>query len=100
MTGFILPNGEILPKNDALVRYCCWYSNLDVKYRHDKLILTEKYRPEKYPTYYNYDAIDVGKTNEIPYDYDKSNEEIIDYIKNVLIKNNLKYELDIEIDKK
>ena len=37
---------------------------------------------------------------EIPYDYDKSNEEIIDYIKNVLIKNNLKYELDIEIDKK
>jgi len=70
MTGFILPTGEVLPKNDALVRYCCWYTNLDVNYRHDKLILTEKYTPDKYPTYYNYDAIDVSKTNEIPYDYD------------------------------
>jgi len=70
MTGFILPTGEILPKNDALVRYCCWYSNLDVKYRHDKLILTEKYDPQRNPTYYNFDAIDVSKTNEIPYDYD------------------------------
>ncbi|WP_295583000.1 adenine-specific methyltransferase EcoRI family protein [uncultured Oscillibacter sp.] len=70
MTGFMLPTGEVLPKNDALVRYCCWYTNLDVSYRHDKMILTEKYDPKKFPTYYNFDGIDVNKTLSIPYDYD------------------------------
>lgn len=70
LTGFMLPSGEILPKNDALVRYCCWYTNLEVKYRHDRLILTESYDPEKYPTYYNFDGIDVNKTKDIPFDYD------------------------------
>lgn len=70
MTGFTLPNGEILPKNDALVRYCCWYTNLDVSYRHDKLILTVSYDPQKNPTYYNFDGINIEKTKDIPYDYD------------------------------
>ena len=70
MTGFALPDGEILPKNDALVRFCCWYTNLDVSYRHDKMILTKKYDSEKNPHYDNYDAIEVGKTLDIPYDYD------------------------------
>ena len=70
MTGFILPSGEVLPKNDALVRYCCWYTNLDVSYRHDRLIFTKEYTPEEYPTYYNYDGIDVKKSKEIPGDYD------------------------------
>lgn len=70
MTGFLLPNGEILPKNDALVRYCCWYTNLDVSYRHDKMILTESYDAQKYPTYCNYNGIDVKRTIDIPYDYD------------------------------
>lgn len=70
MTGFALPSGEILPKNDALVRYCCWYTNLDVSYRHDKMILTQRYDPDKNPHYCNYDAIDVGKTLGIPYDYE------------------------------
>ena len=69
MTGFLLPSGEILSKSDALVRYCCWYTNLDVSYRHDRMILTEKYDPVKNPTYCNYDGIDVSKTVAIPYDY-------------------------------
>lgn len=69
MTGFALPNGEILPKNDALVRYCCWFTNLDVSYRHDRLILTKKYDSHKFPRYDNYDGIEVGKTADIPYDY-------------------------------
>lgn len=43
MTGFILSDGTLLPKNDNRVRSCCWFTNLDVKYRHDELILTEKY---------------------------------------------------------
>ena len=46
-----------------------WYTNLDVKKRHEKLILTEKYDPVKYPKYDNYDAINVDKVNDIPKDY-------------------------------
>lgn len=34
------------------------------------LILTERYCPEKYPKYDNYDAINVDKVKDIPYDYD------------------------------
>lgn len=70
MTGFIKPNGELLSKSDATVRYSCWYTNLDVKYRHDKIILTNRYTAEEYPTYCNYDAIHVKTTMDIPYDYD------------------------------
>ena len=29
-----------------------------------------RYSPEEYPTYDNFDAIDVGKVQDIPYDYD------------------------------
>lgn len=70
LTGFILPDGTILKKNDALPRCCCWFTNLDVSYRHDKLILTEEYTPNNYPKYYNYNGIDVSITKKIPYNYD------------------------------
>ena len=46
-----------------------WYTNLDYKERHEDLILYKSYSPEEYPTYENYDAIDVAKTSEIPMDY-------------------------------
>lgn len=71
MSGFIKPDGTVLPKNDSKVRSSCWYTNLYVAYRNDRLILTEKYDPEKYPRYYNYKkAIDVNRTSLIPYDYE------------------------------
>ncbi len=47
-----------------------WFTNLDYKERHEDLILYKKYAPEKYPKYENFNAINVNKTNEIPYDYD------------------------------
>ena len=47
-----------------------WFTNLDVKKRHEFLTLTEKYDPAKYPKYDNYDAINVDKTVDIPKDYD------------------------------
>ena len=47
-----------------------WFTNLDVSYRHEYLILYKKYTPEEYPKYDNYDAININKTNEIPMDYD------------------------------
>ena len=46
-----------------------WFTNLDHKKRHEVLDLVCRYSPEEYPTYDNYDAIEVGKTADIPYDY-------------------------------
>jgi hypothetical protein len=51
-------------------RNCCWYTNLDFRLRHEKLILVKKYSPEAYPKYANYDAVEVSKVSDIPYDYD------------------------------
>lgn len=47
-----------------------WYTNLDYKARHEKLVLWKNYTPEEYPKYDNYDAINVNKYSEIPCDYD------------------------------
>ena len=47
-----------------------WWTNLDYKERHEDLDLYKKYTPEEYPKYDNYDAINVNKTCDIPYDYD------------------------------
>lgn len=46
-----------------------WFTNIDYEARHEDLILYKKYTPEEYPKYDNYDAIEVGKTAEIPCDY-------------------------------
>ena len=47
-----------------------WFTNLDLPKRHEDLVLYKKYRPNEYPKYDNYDAINVNKTDEIPEDYD------------------------------
>jgi hypothetical protein len=47
-----------------------WFTNLDISKRHEDLILYKNYNEEEYPTYDNYNAIEVSKTNEIPCDYD------------------------------
>ena len=46
-----------------------WYTNLDLKQRHEEMILIKRYSPELYPHYDNYDAINVDKTSDIPCDY-------------------------------
>lgn len=48
----------------------CWFTNLDIFKRHTDLILYKTYTPENYPTYVNYDGIEVSKTADIPIDYD------------------------------
>lgn len=48
----------------------CWFTNLDIKKRHENLILYKNYSQELYPHYINYDAIEVSKTDFIPADYD------------------------------
>lgn len=47
-----------------------WFTNLDIKQRHEELILVKRYNPDDYPKYDNYDAIEVSKTVDIPCDYD------------------------------
>ena len=47
-----------------------WFTNLEIKKRHENLILFRNYTPQEYPAYDNYAAIEVGKTADIPMDYD------------------------------
>lgn len=53
-----------------------WYTNLDHYKRHEILDTTYKYAkkeqlyPELYPTYENFDGINVDKINQIPLDYE------------------------------
>lgn len=46
-----------------------WFTNLDYTERHEDIILYKQYSPDEYPTYDNYDAINVDKTADIPQDY-------------------------------
>lgn len=46
-----------------------WFTNLDHNKRHEELDLVCRYSPEEYPRYDNYDAINVGRTQDIPCDY-------------------------------
>lgn len=62
---FDTPNG--LTKK--VLGLCCWFTNLGVAKRNEKLILRKKYTPEEYPKYDNYDAINVNKIADIPVDY-------------------------------
>ena len=61
---FIQPDGSIKKFGNKL-----WFTNLDHKKRHEKLVLWKNYTPEEYPTYDNYDAINVDKVSDIPCDY-------------------------------
>lgn len=63
---FDTPNG-MTKKVQGL---CRWFTNLDIKKRHEKLILWKNYTPVEYPKYDNYDAINVDEVDKIPVDYD------------------------------
>lgn len=47
----------------------CWFTNIDIKKRHEDMPLFRNYSPEKYPKYDNYDAIEVSRIADIPCDY-------------------------------
>ena len=46
-----------------------WFTNLEIPKRNEELDLVCRYSPEEYPKYDNYDAINVGRTQDIPMDY-------------------------------
>ena len=69
----------------------CWFTNLNVKKHNDNLVLYKQYTSEEFPKYINYNAINVDKVNDIPFDYngfigvpitflDKHNPEQFDII--------------------
>jgi len=64
-------NGVYNPETGLVkFRNVGWFTNLDFKKRHESITLYKHYTPEEYPHYDNFDAIDVSKVAEIPYDYD------------------------------
>ena len=60
---FETPEGEKPGPNIA------WFTTLHTPDKR-KLILTKRYHKEDYPHYDNYNAIEVSKIKDIPYDYD------------------------------
>ena len=48
-----------------------WYTNLEIDKKHIDFVseLYKTYTPEEYPTYENFDGIDVANVREIPKDY-------------------------------
>lgn len=75
---FYVPRGNAVKKNVTVDEHgnyvasfgnVCWFTNLDIKKRHDELILVQHYDPEKYPKYDNYDAIECQNVKDIPCDY-------------------------------
>lgn len=54
----------------ARVSTSCWFTNLPVEKHNEELLLVKHYIPEEYPKFENYDAINVGAYNDIPFDYD------------------------------
>ena len=61
---FMQPDGTMKKFGNKL-----WFTNLDIPKRHEPIDLIEKYDPEKYPHYDNYDAIEVSKVLDIPADF-------------------------------
>ncbi|MFC4720945.1 adenine-specific methyltransferase EcoRI family protein [Geojedonia litorea] len=63
-SGYKIVDGVVKGRAQAV-----WFTNMDIAKRHEDLILFKSYKPEEYSTYDNYDAINVDKTKEIPFDY-------------------------------
>jgi hypothetical protein len=78
-SGFIVPKHYALHGTEARIdengnrivssNNTCWFTNLDIAKRHEELILYKTYNKTEYPTYDNYEAIEVSKTKDIPTDY-------------------------------
>jgi hypothetical protein len=81
ISGFIVPdhyelygtevridnlNNRIISSNN-----CLWLTNLDNNKRHEYIVLTKTYigNEDKYPTYDNYEGINVNEVKKIPKDY-------------------------------
>jgi hypothetical protein len=64
-SAYRMVKGEVMARSQS-----CWFTNLELQKRHEELVLFKAYDPAEYPTYDNYDAIEVSNTKNIPADYD------------------------------
>ena len=60
--NYIKPDGNIYQ-----IRNTIWITNIGENVK--KLTLTKKYKEENYIKYHNFDAINIDKVSDIPYDY-------------------------------
>ena len=82
ISGFIVPEHYELYGTETSIdsfgnriispNNCLWLTNLDTFKRHEDIVLTKTYygNENDYPTFDNYDAINVNKTQDIPKDYE------------------------------
>ena len=63
-SGYKIVDGVVKGRTQSV-----WFTNLDFQKRHENLLLYKKYSKTEYSKYDNYDAINVNKTKDIPYDY-------------------------------
>lgn len=71
---FQVPQGYKFSRQDGNNLYgkvpaISWFTNLEIKKKPNIPILIKKYNPKDYPQYDNYQAINVNKVKDIPYDY-------------------------------
>ena len=64
--GWRVIDGEVVGR----VANACWFTNIPHTKRNAPLDLYKKYSAEEYPSYDNYDAIEVPRVSEIPMDYE------------------------------
>lgn len=65
-SGFFKKDGRAYSKLGNI----SWYTNLDIAKRHEDLLTWREYNKDDYPSYDNYDIINVNKIVDIPADYD------------------------------
>lgn len=63
-SGYKIIDGVIKGRSQAI-----WFTNLDTEKRHEDLLMYKTYSEDEYTKYYNYDAININRVNEIPVDY-------------------------------
>lgn len=73
-THFYSPYDDVATSGDHkehMIRFSGvnWFTNLEIPKRNEELDLICRYSEEEYPSYDNYDAIEVSKTADIPSDY-------------------------------
>lgn len=63
-SGYKIIDNVVKARSSAI-----WFTNLTHRKRNDTIDLWAKYSKKEYPKYDNYDAIEVGKVDNIPADY-------------------------------
>jgi len=78
MAHFVAPHYEDIATDAAhkvgMIRVSgvVWYTNLDHKKRHEEVVMVKNYKGNEteYPSYDNYNAIEVSKSQDVPGDYE------------------------------